>query len=164
MYLVNAIIGVIMLGICILPFILLNQRNKRNKKKSFQSLVKIANLNNCTIHDFETCGDYVIGIDVKKKFVFFKKDYNKSTVEESINLAEILNCKVLQTTRTVSNKDGKQNVIEKLELVLAPIDKNSKEIKLEFYNETQRFQLVGEIKSIEKWCKTINEVLIDDVN
>lgn len=155
----SAIIGAILIAICIVPLFLISQNRKGREKKSLQSLISIANQQNCTISNSEICGDFVIGIDENKKFVFYFKQLNDKIIERCINLAEIQKCAVKNTFRTVAGKKGNQNVIDKLELSFIPFDKNKNEIKLEFFNSNINSQLVGELQICEKWSKLISVYL-----
>ncbi|MDD4150972.1 MAG: hypothetical protein PHE33_13190, partial [Bacteroidales bacterium] len=118
-------------------------------------LNNIANQQHCSISKHEICGDFIIGIDEVNKYVFFLKNLNEKVVEQCVNLAEIRNCKIKNTARTVAN----QSVIDKLELSFIPIDKNKKEIALEFFNTDINMQLGQELRSVEQWSNFINDYL-----
>jgi len=152
------IILAIIIAICIVPFILMSRNSKKRERKTLQSIINIANQQDCTITKHEICGDFIIGIDETKNFVFFFKQLN-IVVEQFINLADIQNCKVKNTTSTVTNKHGNYNVIDKLELSFIPFDKKKKEITMEFFNADNSIQLVGELQSVEKWSNLINDCL-----
>ena len=149
------IIGAIFSIIAILPIVMLIVNKKKREKKVLQSLSKIAAQNNCQIDQSETLGNFAIGIDKSKNFAFFYKQDQEIT--QSVNLNEIQNCKVIKTIRTFKNKDGNQKEIEKLELSFIPIGKNNPEITFEFFNINVNSQLYGELQSIEKWSRLINE-------
>lgn len=155
----SIIIGAIILAICIVPFIFMGRNRKKRERNTIQSLVNFANQQNCNISKHEICGDYIIGIDETKKFVFFIKQIKENVDKKHINLADIRNCMIDNTSRTVTNNNNNLNVIDKLELSFIPFDKAMNEIKLEFFNADNSMMLVGELQSIEKWVKFINNIL-----
>ncbi|HET6245272.1 MAG: hypothetical protein H0V01_02025 [Bacteroidetes bacterium] len=130
----SAIIGAILIAICIVPFILMSRGRKKREKQILQSLTDIAVQHNCQISQHEFCGDFVIGIDEAKNFVFFHKQRKDRVIEQFIDLAKIQNCKVINSNQTITNKDGNYKVIDKLELSFIPIAKEKTEITLEFFN------------------------------
>lgn len=149
----------IFIAVCIIPFVLMGQKNKKRKKGELQSLINIANQQNCTISKSEILNDYVIGMDEAKKQVFFFKKQKDNVIEEYINLAEIKISKVKNTGRAITYNNSNQSIIEKLELVFIPLDKNRKEIAWEFFNTDNSSQLSGELQSAEEWSNRINESL-----
>ena len=151
----SIIIGAIVVALCIVPFIVMSQNRKKRERKTIESLNSIAQRQNCSISKHEICGDFIIGIDEVNKYVFFLKKLNDKVVEQCVNLSEIRNCKLNNTARTVAN----QSVIDKLELSFIPIDKNKKEIALEFFNTDINMQLGQELRSIEQWSNFINDYL-----
>ena len=155
----SAIIGAIVIIICALPFVMMSRNSKKREKKNLQSLSEIATQNNCQIDQHEIFGSSAIGIDETKNFVFFYKLTKDKGIEQSVDLSEVQNCKVINTSRTLNNKGGNRKVIDKLELSFLPIVQNRSEIKLEFFNSDDNLQLLGELQSIEKWSKLINDRL-----
>jgi hypothetical protein len=155
----STIIGVVIIIICALPFIMINRSRKKREKQFLQSLSKIAAYNNCKIDQHEIFGYFSIGIDETKKNVFFSRQTKDKMEEQSIDLNEIQNCKVINTSRTFKNNNGNQRVIDKLELSFIPTAKNTSEITLEFFNADESLQYSGELQSIEKWSELINSQL-----
>ena len=151
----SIIIGAIVIACCIVPFIIIGQNRKKSERKTIQSFINKANQHNCNISKHEICSDFIIGLDETNKTVFFLKNLKDKGVEQCINLAEIRTCKVKNASRTVAN----QSVIDRLELSFIPIDKNKKEISLEFFNSDIKIQLGREVESIERWSKQINDCL-----
>ena len=72
----TTIIGVIILLLCLLPFLLLGVKNKNKRKKVFQILLDIAKRNQTYINKSEFWSQSVIGIDTSKKILFFSKNAN----------------------------------------------------------------------------------------
>lgn len=155
----SIIITAIFIAVCTIPFVLIGRKNKKRKKEKLQSLINIANKQNATISKSEVLSDYVIGMDEVKKQVFFFKKMKDSVIEDYINLAEIKTSKVKNTGRAIAYNNSNQSIIEKLELVFIPLDKNRKEIAWEFFNSDDSSQLGGELQSAEEWSNRINESL-----
>ena len=154
-----SIVGAILIAICVVPFIIMSQNRKKKERKTLQLLTNISNQQNCIISQYEICGDFIIGIDETKYFVFFFKQFKGKVVEQYLNLAEIQSCKVKNTVRNVSIKNDSYTVIDKIELNFIMIDKSKKDISMEFYNTDNSLQLVGELQAVEKWAKIINDSL-----
>ena len=153
---VTIVIGVAMTAIVIISLVLLGRRGKRTNYRLFELLTIAANRENCQISEYEVFGDFVVGMDKQKNYVFFIKILGESDETHSINLAEIKSCKNNIVSRTVSFSGGNNNVIDSLSLNLIPKD-NSPAVELEFYNAEKSTQLNGEFQLIEKWQKIINE-------
>lgn len=155
----SIIITVIFIAVCTIPFVLMGRKNKKRKKEKLQSIINIANQQNATISKSEVLSDYVIGMDEVKKQVFFFKNLKDSTIEDYVDLAEIKTSRVKNTGRAITYNNSNQSIIEKLELVFIPLDKNRKEIAWEFFNSDDNSQLSGELQSAEEWSNCINESL-----
>lgn len=152
-------IGAILLAICIVPFIIMSMGKSKREKQMLQSLKDKASKHNCQISQVEFCGDYVIGIDEVKNVVFFHKHSKDSVIEQFVDLANFRNCKIINLSRIVTNKEGNYKIIDKLKLSLMPILNNKPETILEFFNSDINAQLYDELQSIEKWSRLINERL-----
>lgn len=155
----SIIIGTILLAICVVPIIRMNRNRGKRERKSIQSLIDIANKENCKISKHEICCDLVIGMDETKNVVFFYKNVDGNELKQVINLSEIKSCKVINTGRAFKNKNENNKVVDRLELSFIPKAKNKSENRVEFYNAEESGQLNGEIQSIEKWSKLIAERL-----
>jgi len=155
----SALTGTILLIVCIVPFVIISYNSKKKQKIMLLSLKKIAQQHNCQINKHEFCGNFVIGIDHAKNFIFFSKRANDNMVEQYVDLAEVRSCRVVNTSRTMKSQNGNCQVIEKLELVFFPVLKNKIETTLEFYNDEVNMQLAGELQCIENWSKIVNNRL-----
>lgn len=154
----NTIIGAILIAICIVPIILMSRNRKKSEKKTLQSLINIANQQNCIVSKHEICGDFVIGIDETKNFVFFFKQKKEDPISQFIDLSEIQICQPVKSTRTIKSKDGNENITEKVKLSFIPINKGKAETRFELYDE-ENTQLSGELQLVDKWSKQINDRL-----
>jgi len=155
----TSIIGALIIAICIAPFFLMNRKKKNEEKKSKQLLVNFANNYNAKITQYEICGNYIIGIDEDKKYIFFIKNQDFKTIEQFVDLAEIKNCKVINTSITFTNNKSNYHKIDKLELILKNNKPSESNTVLEFFNADFSIQLYDERTSIEKWSCIINNIL-----
>ncbi len=155
----NSIIALILLAIFIVPIALLHLRRTNKEKKKLQSLREIAAQHNCSISKYEFCGDFVLGMDDKRNFVFFFKKKKEETTSKYINLAEVKTCQLVRKIRNVKINKDNEVVIERIELSFISSNKNNSETSFELFDETVNIQLSGELQFAEKWSKEINEVL-----
>jgi len=131
----------------------------KHQNKMLQLLNQLAKENNCKIDTHEYCGDFVLGIDESKDFVFFFKQRKEEAISQFVDLSEILTCQMVKKTRNVKNKIGNLGFIERVELSFTPTNKNKGETKFELYDEEINMQLSGELQFVEKWTKQINDRL-----
>lgn len=155
----TAIVGLIMLLICIVPFVIMYYNRVKKENKILQSLNEIAQPHNCKISQHEFCGDFVLGIDESRNFVFFFKQKKEEAISQFVDLAEIQTCQVVKKTRNVKNDIGSLGFIERVELSFTPTNKNKGETSFELYDEETNMQLSGELQFVDKWTKQINDRL-----
>jgi hypothetical protein len=108
-----------------------------------------------TSHQF--CGKVVMAIGDKKGFVFFNKQLKDQSLEDTIDLDQIQECKLNITSVTVKRNNENDKIIERLELCFVPHSKNDKEVKWEIFNRETNLSLSGELQFGEKWSTLVNE-------
>jgi len=155
----TAIIGLIIIFICAIPFVIMYYNRVKTENKMLQSLDEIAHQHNCKISQHEFCGDYVMGLDLHRNFVFFFKQKKEEAISQCVDLSEVQTFKVLKKTTNVNNGNGNLSFIERIELCFIPKSKNKEEIKFELYDEEINMQLSGELLFADKWTKQINDHL-----
>lgn len=154
----TTIVGIVIILICIIPFALMSINNKKKEKKLLQGLSALAERNSCKISRYELWNNSTIGIDDTSVTIFYTRKSKDNETSQQINLAEIQKCRVINSNRTVSNKEGNFKVVEKLELAFSFQDKTISEVVLEFYNaDHDSLTLMGELQLVEKWCKIFND-------
>lgn len=151
----TAIIGILCVAVCAMPFVLTSRSKKKREKQLLGSIKELANRQNSEITQHETCGNFAIGIDETKNFLFFHLDTKEEAKQQVVDLSSISICKV-------SRKNSKSQTIEQLDLELIPTDKNKPKIVLEFYNVDLNYQPSGELDSIENWSKLITKRLTEN--
>jgi hypothetical protein len=129
------------------------------QNKMLQLLNQLAKENNCKIDTHEYCGDFVLGIDESKDFVFFFKQRKEEAISQFVDLSEIQTCQMVKKTRNVKNDIGSLGFIERVELSFIPTNKTKGETRFELYDEEINMQLSGELQFVDKWTKQINDRL-----
>lgn len=155
----STLVGLIIIALCVIPFILLSRGSKRKNKQMLLELESIAKEQSCIINKHEFCGDFVIAIDEAKKHLFFYKENNQHQSKLFVDLAHIKSCRINKVDKRIQNMDGAYTIIDKLSLCFKPRANNQKEIQLELYNSDVNLQLSGELQLIEAWQQLINSRL-----
>lgn len=155
----TAIIGLITVFICIVPFVIMHYNRLKKENKMFQALIEIAKQNNGNISQHEFCGDFVLGIDDFNAFVFYFKQKREDAVSEFVDLSDIQTCQVVKKIRNIKNDIANLSIIERVELCFTSKNMNKEETKFELYDEEINMQLSGELQLADKWVKIINDRL-----
>ena len=153
------IIGVIIIAICTLPFVYMHYNRVKKENKTLQTLKELAKQHNCEISQHEFCGDFVLGIDKIRNFVFFLKQKDDGAMAQFVDLAEVQMCQTLKKIRTIQAEYETVTVIERIELSFFPNQKNQSETKLELYDDHITIRQSGELQFADQWSKEINECL-----
>lgn len=149
------LIGSLTVAICAIPFVLTIGGRKRREKQMMRSLQTMAAQHNCQIGQREFCGNYLLGMDQAGRYVFFHQVSKEAIEERAVDLMEIVACKPINIGRKIAG----ERVVERLGLEFVPMDQDTPEITLELYNNDHSFQLRGELQSMEKWTRLINDRL-----
>lgn len=142
-------IGIILVIVCVLPFILFSVNNSKKRKKRIENLVKKAKESNATIQEKDDWNQSIIGIDKTNKMLFFSKKSEEIDKFISINISELLKCRIERT-------ENKHKVLEKLELELTFASKPT--VVLEFFNKDETRIILNEIEIIQKWQTLLNKI------
>ncbi|MEI6139457.1 MAG: hypothetical protein WCP85_09340 [Mariniphaga sp.] len=150
--------------VCVVPIVLFQINQKKKEKRSLLILKSTADINNATISEYDLWYNFLIGIDKTTHKLFFIRKTETEEVAKAIDLAEIIGCKSLNKSRSVSYRGGNQLVVERIELVLSNRDKNKPDIILEFYNSaTDNPVMRNEIQLVEKWSGIVNKLLSESI-
>lgn len=142
-------IGIILLIVCVLPFILFSVNNSKKRKKRIQNLIQKAKENNATIQEKDDWNQSIIGIDKTNNMLFFSKKSEEFDKFISINISELLKSRIERT-------ENKNKVLEKLDLELTFASRPT--IVLEFFNKDETRILLNEIEIIQKWQTLLNKI------
>lgn len=140
-------IAIILIIVCLLPFVLYSISSNKKRKARIQNLEKIALKNKAAIQDKDVWNHSIIGIDKTNKMLFFSKNSEEFDKFISINISDLHNCSIEKT-------ENKNKAIEKLELELKFADKPT--IVLEFFNIKESRMIINELELIQKWQKLLN--------
>ena len=153
----GTIFGLVILIIIVLAVVIVNSNKKNKKKQLVQTLSDFAEKNNCKISEYDLWNNTLIGIDTTAHKLFFIRKTAESAISNAIDLHGIQKCRVINTSRVVTNKDSNHTVIDKLELALASPDAKIADTILEFYNTNRdNLFLNGELPLAEKWAVNVN--------
>lgn len=155
------IIAIIIVIVCILPFILIAKGRKKKEKKLLAALQEVANRDNCTVNDYEINSSFIIGIDYKQNRVFYYKNEEGVINEGIVNLEGIKTCKIGTQSKTVNAaKSRKEYIIQGLNLKFVPRLKQDPEVSFTVYDSDLKMQLTGELQLAKKWETLINKKLL----
>ncbi|AEE53159.1 hypothetical protein [Haliscomenobacter hydrossis] len=149
--------GVIIVLLCIIPFVVMSQNSKRKKQKKLQNLFDFAakNQGNITQHDFWHKSS--IGLDETNNTLFFIRTLQDKEITQVVKLEDMQKCQLINTNRIINDQDSQVKVIDKLELSFTPRDKQQAAIVLEFFKvESDSLTLTGELQLAEKWTNLAN--------
>lgn len=155
----TAITGAIFIAIFMLPFIFMLQGRKKKEKQLLQSILAVANKHSCKISQHELCEEFAIGLDETANQLFFLKKTEDKEIAQFVNLSEIKSCKVIKSERSVNSKDANYKLINNLDLQFSFLNQKNPDVLFSFYNAEEDMELNGEIQTIEKWAKIVNDRL-----
>jgi hypothetical protein len=155
----SVMIGAFIIVILIAAFMFMALGGKKISKSLYQSLKIIAEQHHCSITKKEFFRDFIIGMDEKKGYLFFKRQAKDDEMVLVIKLAEIQHCRVDKIPKVVRQYEGLSSVYERIGLVFIPKEKSQQETTFELFNEKKHFQLSGEIYLGEKWSELVNDYL-----
>jgi hypothetical protein len=155
----NAILWASILAICIAPFVIIHYNNTKRKNSMLQSLNEIAQQHKCSISKHEFCGDFVLGLDEDKNFVFFLKKSKTELISQFVDLAVIQACHAVKKTRTIKKQHETLVITERVELCFVPANKAKHEVRFELFDEDTNIQLTGELQFVDDWSIQLNNRL-----
>ena len=155
----TAIVGLVLIAIVVVPFLMISKGKKDKEKRMLHLLTTEANRVECTITEYESCGNIIIGIDQEAGMVFFVKTKGDASFSEAVNLAGFQSCEIVARNRSRGGASN-DSVIDKLELLFRSTTSGKADLALEFYNGAENFQLNDELTVMKKWAKSINNELL----
>jgi hypothetical protein len=148
----SAIIGILLMLICILPFILIGNKNAKKRKKKLQIITNSAKKMNGAIYKNEFWTENGMGIDKTNKMLYF------STQSQEPNSYKVISLKGVQDCSIIRNENASKS-ITKLALQLNYTDKDKQSVELAFYERDKNLNLVNELELVHKWAAIIKEQL-----
>lgn len=147
----TTIIGIIIILLCLLPFVLFSYSNAKKRKKKVQILVDFAKTKNYKITQNDLWNKYIIAIDEDNKEFFFSMDSSALDSYLMIDLKEVNKCHLIQHK---SNSN-----LERLGLELEFYDKIRPNLYFEFYNSERSTGVINEYELQLKWHTVISNTI-----
>lgn len=160
MNVLSTITIVVIISVCVLPFVLYVIHTKKTKEKRIAALKNLAASQNAIIstHDFTSA--ISIGMDEDKKLVFLLRKIDGNETSYYQNMAEVTQCR----TECKYNSDNGVKSISHLSLVFSikgPVNRTKKWV---LFDIEEDLQLENEFNLAEKWSQQINSMLKSPVN
>lgn len=149
-------IGATVIALCAIPFIATANNRKKKQKELLNGLNTIATTqqSHLGIHDFGM--EFAIGLSSAKNYVFFYKNLkNGQPISTCIPINTVQNCKILESKQ----RAGSESILQKLELVITFLDKESTTCSLVFFDAEEHFQPNGEMSLIRQWETNIKQAM-----
>ncbi|MBK9489384.1 MAG: hypothetical protein IPO07_11795 [Haliscomenobacter sp.] len=149
--------GVIIVLLCIIPFVVMSQNSKRKKQQKLQNLFDFAAKNEGNITQHDLWHKSSIGLDETNNTIFFIRTLQDKEITQVVKLGDMQKCQLINTGRTLNEQESPIKVIDKLELAFTPRDKQQASIVLEFFKvDSDSLTLTGELQLAEKWTNLAN--------
>lgn len=155
----TTIIGLVMLGIFIVPVAIVSSRNKNNNNALLTELNYFATQNNCEISEHNINSQFAIGISTSGDKVFFirKQGSDQDLFKSLVPLKQIKQCVLKTQNRTVKLKKNTENVIDKIEIRFQSKLKEINELSWLFYDSTISTEVINEYQLATNWISRINK-------
>lgn len=150
----TVVTAAIMLAVCVLPFVLMNQKKQKRIKHLKQTFDKFAEENDRSIGEFDICGEIVIGVDSTSSTLLFIKENGINETKKSIEIKNIASVSIEKVQFNESSN------FDTIALNFHLKVNTSKVNQFILFDSNDRMQLVGELQLAEKWQKKIQDLLI----
>ena len=147
----TAVLAAFTIALSLSPFAIYSIITKFKSQNLLAKLQEAAKSSGCSIDEYESCGNYIIGLDTKKMMLFFLRKVPESQKPVLINLEKVLHCKKIHEARTTKDGDSQYTSIERLGLHFVFRDPSVLDIQLEFYRQEIDIKPGGEMHSVDKW-------------
>lgn len=154
------VIGAIVIALCSLPFIVIARNRKKKEKVLLNGLDTVAKSNHSDLGICDFGMDFAIGLSSPKNYLFFYKERkNGEIITECIPVNLIQSCMVHKVKRRVKTKQGGEEILEKLELIISLHVRKPSTFNLLFFDSEEHYQLSGELELISRWELIIKEAM-----
>ncbi len=155
----TALVGLIAIAVTLAPLAIIRYNKAKKEKLMMHSINEMAQKMGAKIHQHEFCGDFVLGLDNQKNWIFFYKQKNEPTQAQFVDLSKFKSCRVVRHSSSLRNGSVSSGAIDRVLLSFVPGNKSSEEIHFELYNEAINMQLSGELQFGDKWVEVISNRL-----
>lgn len=147
----TAILAVATIAVSLSPFFIYSFVTKVKAKNLLAKLQEAARASGTNISEYESCGNFVIGIDDNKKMLFFLRKVPDNPKPQVINLDKVLQCKKIHEARTVKDGGSQYTSVERLGLHFVFRDPSVLDVQLDFFKMDTDIKPTGELQCMEKW-------------
>lgn len=158
------LLSVLLVLATVTPFLILNYSGKGEAKiltKKADSLKKELNLK---FSLKERWGNSFIGLDVDQNTLVFMKVYDGVVATEIIDLATVGKSEIIKLDKVDRNANGKEVVLEKLDLRIAFFDMGKPDKLLNFYDLEDVYLEDYELRRAEKWNAAIANAIVSSLH
>ncbi|MDX1316652.1 MAG: hypothetical protein R3262_03840 [Xanthomarina gelatinilytica] len=146
----STIIGIVIALVIIIPLILIQTSQKRQKKNSRKGFMEEASKHHLQVKTPDFWGTYyAMAIDETANKLIYSKIIDAEHQVTLVDLSLVDSCDIVRTQRTHKNKTTSKIETDRIDLVITYKSKN-KEV-LEFYNVDVNFEMNNEIVLLDKW-------------
>lgn len=151
--------GLVILAICIIPFVLMGIYKKKKAQQLLNDLYGFATKHHCIISEYESGGDYIIGLDNVKKVLFFYKNAHHHTMIEKLELAQVKHCRSVTSVAEIKSEDGTKKTTDSIELVFGMKAENKPEVRWTLFDTLNDMVMIEEHQLAERWAAKVKQLL-----
>ncbi len=158
------LLSVLLVLATITPFLILNYSGKGEAKilmKKAEGLTKEMNLK---FSLKEKWANSFIGLDTERNTLVFLKIFDGVVATEIIDLAAVEKSEIVKKDKVVRNANGKEVVLEKLDLKISFLDTDKPDKLFNFYDLEDVYLEDYELRRAEKWNTAIANALAQSLN
>ena len=149
------ITSTVLVLLVVTPVVLMQQQQKKKERKLLKALKTLAKSDNYSITEYDIFKNFAIGLDKQNNTLYFHKMSASKEINQRINLNDIKSCGVSNSKKPTQKNTSGDTV--KLELILNSAKNSGDHKTIEFYNQTDDFQLNGELEIVRKWEHIIHD-------
>lgn len=151
------ITSTVLVLLVVAPVVLMQQQQKNKERKLLKALKSLASQHHSSITEYDIFKNFAIGLDNQNNYLFFYKSHSTNETFQRINLNNIKSCGV-SSSRKPNHKNSSGDIVH-IKLVFNSTVNSSDNQSIEIYNQTEDFQLNGELEIVRKWEHKIREIL-----
>lgn len=156
----TTIIAIILLLVCIIPFIMMYIKSSRKEKHLSQALSKAASSQHMKINEQDIWHETAIGIDHAENVLFFIQEKNAISLTNIFPLHEVDHFKKVIEGGNHQTVQAAPDIAEKLGFTCSFKDKTKEHISIEFFNSKKNGMTISnEYLLLEKWHQIIQQKL-----
>lgn len=153
----SLILGLIFVGIFIIPVVIFQRSQNKAMRELSRSFKRVAVSNGININQSDFWDNtYGIGIDEKNNKLLYIKHSNASDQVSVLDVNDVEKCSVEKQTENHNSKHKQETVLNHVNLAIIRRSSGQTKDLLEFYDESVSPRLNTELVLAEKWQKVIS--------